>query len=172
MIKAELTSEFNKSGNLDIPASLRALLDEATRFVQTQFDAKAHQAAVSFSGKGLDRRRLIRVLDFIETNLENDLDLDRMASVACLSRFHFSRKFKQAVGCSPLRYVSKRRFERAKALLSQGDRSLIDIALSFRFSSQANFTRAFKRATGLAPGQYRQQFGWRKGVSIAEAVVW
>lgn len=171
MIKVELTSELNKSANLDISASLRTLLDEATKFVQTQLDGEAHQRAVSFSGNGLDRRRLIRVLDYIETHLESDLNLGRMASVACLSRFHFSRKFKQAVGCSPLRYVAKRRFERAKALLSQGDRSLVEIALSFRFSSQANFTRAFKRATGLAPGQYRQQFRWQ-APSTAKAVAW
>jgi len=37
-----------------------------------------------------------------------------------------------------------------------GDRSLVDIALSLSFSSQANFTRAFKQATGQAPGRYRQ----------------
>jgi len=44
-------------------------------------------------------------------------------------------------------------------MLMSGNRSLIDIALSLSFSSQANFARAFKQATGLAPGQYRRQFG-------------
>jgi len=56
-------------------------------------------------------------------------------------------------------HVSAKRLTRAKTLLMQGDRSLVDIALSLSFSSQANFTRAFRQATGHAPGQFRQAFG-------------
>ena len=110
------------------------------------------------SAKGrLDRRRLFRVLDYIDRHLEGNLTLDSMASVACLSRFHFARAFKQAVGQSPLRYVVARRLERAKVLLIEGEVPLVEIALVLRFSSQANFTRAFRQSTGLAPGQYRRE---------------
>jgi AraC-like DNA-binding protein len=108
--------------------------------------------------EGLDRRRLSRVVDYIEANLEGDLTVDRLAGIACLSRFHFSRAFKAAVGQPPHQYVSAKRLERAKALLTRGDRSLIDIALTLCFSCQANFTRAFRQATGLTPGQYRRSF--------------
>jgi len=105
---------------------------------------------------------LSRVLDHIEANLEGVLTVDSMASVACLSKYHFSRAFKKAMGQTPHRYVSSRRLERAKALLVRGDRSLVDIALALSFSSQASFTRAFTKATGLAPGQYRQKLGPRQ----------
>ena len=118
-----------------------------------------HASSSQLSGQtshGLDRRRLSRVLDYIDANLEGDLTLDRMAETACLSRYHFARAFRQAVGESPHRYVSAKRLERAKALLTHGDRTLVDIALALSFSSQANFTRAFKQATGFAPGQFRQ----------------
>jgi AraC family transcriptional regulator len=101
----------------------------------------------------------LRVLDYIEANLEGDLAIDRMASVACLSRYHFARSFKQAVGQSPHGYVSAKRLEHAKALLIEGDRSLVDIALALSFSCQANFTRAFRQATGQTPGRYRQKLG-------------
>lgn len=105
----------------------------------------------------LDRRRLFRVLDYIDRHLEGALTLESLASVACLSRFHFARAFKQAVGQSPLRYVIARRLERAKALLIEGDAPLVEIALALRFSSQANFTRAFKQSAGMAPGLYRRE---------------
>jgi AraC family transcriptional regulator len=88
-----------------------------------------------------------------------------MASIACLSRYHFARAFKQAVGKPPHRYVSARRLDRAKALLIQGERSLVDIALSLSFSDQASFTRAFRQATGQAPGQFRQVFGSQQDVT-------
>ena len=104
------------------------------------------------------------MLDYIGANLEGDLSLERMAMIACLSRFHFARAFRQAVGQSPHRYVSAKRLERAKALLIHGDRPLVDIALALSFSSQANFARAFMQATGLAPGQYRREFGLREPV--------
>jgi AraC family transcriptional regulator len=106
--------------------------------------------------EGLDPRRLARVLDYIEANLEGDLRVAQLASVACLSQFHFARAFKTAVGQSPHRHVSARRLERAKELLSDADRALVDIALALRFSCQANFTRAFRRATGHTPVQYRR----------------
>jgi AraC family transcriptional regulator len=108
--------------------------------------------------EGLDRRRLARVLDYIEVNLEGDLAIDHLATIACLSRFHFARAFKAAVGQSPHRYVSERRLEHAKTLLVQGDRSLVDIALALNFSCQANFTRSFRQVTGQTPGQYRRNF--------------
>ncbi|SPP96981.1 helix-turn-helix domain-containing protein [Bradyrhizobium vignae] len=91
---------------------------------------------------------VFRVLDYVEANLESELSLDQMASIACLSRYHFARAFKKAVGQSPHRYVSARRLDRAKALLMAGDRPLVEIALALGFSSQANFTRAFTQATG------------------------
>jgi AraC family transcriptional regulator len=154
-IASELQGETS-AGSLLIEGLASSL---AARLVQKCIRASSGQSIVAFSKGALDRRRLQRVLDYIETNLEGDLTLDQMASIACLSRYHFSRAFRQAVGQSPYRYVSTRRLDRAKALLMQGDRSLVDIALSLSFSSQANFTRAFRQATGQAPGQFRQVFG-------------
>ena len=131
----------------------------AARPVQKHISAPRAQSVADLARGGLDRRRLSRVLDYIEANLEGDLNLDGMASIACLSRYHFARAFKQAVGQSPHRYVSAKRLELAKALLIQGNRPLVDIALALGFSSQANFTRTFTLATGLAPGQYRRELG-------------
>jgi AraC family transcriptional regulator len=131
----------------------------AARLVQSHMQTSSAYAAPHLTREGLDRRRLSRVLDYIAANLEGDLTIDRMASIACLSRYHFARTFKQAVGQSPHRYVSTKRLERAKALLMEGDRSLVDIAMALSLSCQANFTRAFRQATGQTPGQYRHKPG-------------
>jgi AraC family transcriptional regulator len=157
-IASELETQTS-AGSLLIEGLASSL---AARLVQKCIGASSGRSIVSFASGALDRRRLQRVLDYIEANLEGDLTLDLMASIACLSRYHFARAFKQTVGQSPHRYVSARRLDRAKALLMQGDRSLVDIALSLSFSSQANFTRAFTQATGHAPGQYRREVGSRR----------
>jgi AraC-like DNA-binding protein len=136
----------------------------AARLAQKYTSASATRSISPPAKGGIDQRRLFRVLDYIEANLEGDLSLDGMASIACLSRFHFARAFRQAVGQSPHRYVSAMRLERAKVLLTRGDQPLVDIALSLSFSSQANFTRAFRQATGQAPGRYRQTARARRSV--------
>jgi AraC family transcriptional regulator len=129
----------------------------AARLVQNHLVGEALPQVTSTNAtRGLDRRRLARVLDYIETHLEGDLALDTLASISCLSQFHFARAFKASVGQSPHRYVSGRRLERAKSLLAEADRTLVDIALALNFSSQPNFTRAFREATGQTPGRYRR----------------
>jgi AraC family transcriptional regulator len=155
------------SAELENPTAAGALLADtlatslAARLVQNHLQSRPQNHLAFASArrrsacKALDRRRLARVLDYIEANLEGDLALKRLASIACLSQFHFVRAFKVAVGQSPHRYVSHLRLERAKALLGS-DQPLVDIALALRFSCQANFTRAFRQATGRTPGQYRR----------------
>jgi AraC family transcriptional regulator len=150
---------------LESPTSAGRLLADtlaaslAARLVQSHLGPCSGQRSPRLGHKGLDRDRLQRVLDYIEANLEGDLRLEHLASVACLSRFHFARAFKAAIGRSPHRYVSARRLERAKTLLVRDDRPLVDIALALSFSCQANFTRAFAQATGQTPGRYRRSVG-------------
>ena len=103
----------------------------------------------------LDRRRLDRVLEYIEANLEGDISISDLAGAACFSLFHFVRAFHRAMGRPPHAYLSERRLDRAKQQLAYSGTSLVDISLTCRFSGQANFTKAFTRAVGVSPGRYR-----------------
>lgn len=107
----------------------------------------------------LDARRLRRVIDFIETHLSEDLTIEALAGVACLSPFHFARAFKTAAGTAPRRYVTDRRIGRARALIAEGRLPLADIAEMCGFSSQPHFTYWFKRIVGTTPGAYREDCG-------------
>jgi AraC family transcriptional regulator len=129
----------------------------AARLVHSHSDLSPHKDLEQLSHQGLDRRRLTRVREYIDANLEGgNLTIARLAKVASLSQFHFARAFKAAVGKCPHQYVSGHRLERAKALLRRGDQSLLDIAVALNFSSQANFTRAFRKGTSMTPAQYRR----------------
>jgi len=130
----------------------------AARLFQNHVSPSPPRASRRITQAGLDRRRLSRVLEHIEANLEGDLTIDHLASIANLSRFHFARTFKATIGQPPHQYVSAKRLERAKALLIRGDESLVDVALALKFSCQANFTRAFRQVTGQTPGQFRAEF--------------
>lgn len=97
-----------------------------------------------------------RVLDYIEARLAEDMRLADLASVACLSPYHFSRCFKASIGKSPMAYISERRVERAKHLLIDRDVCLARIALDCGFSSQSHFTATFRKLTGMTPGGFRK----------------
>jgi AraC family transcriptional regulator len=105
--------------------------------------------------KPLDNKRLSRVAEFIRTHIEEEFTVADLSQIACMSVAHFSRSFKAATGRAPHEYVSGERLELAKRLLLASDRSLLDIAFSTGFSSQANFNRAFRRSVGTTPGAYR-----------------
>jgi AraC family transcriptional regulator len=127
----------------------------AARLLQSHSDISLKLPPPAAAEKGLDHRRLRRVLEFVEAHLENDISVEDLASTAALSRFHFARAFKAATGKTPRQHVSERRLRLAKSLLADGSRPLVGIALACSFSSQANFSRAFRRSTGLTPGKYR-----------------
>jgi AraC family transcriptional regulator len=106
---------------------------------------------------GLSGERLKRVQDYVEVHLNDRLTLTEIAGVACLSPYHFSRSFKQAVGVSPHRYVAQQRVERAKTLMQWSNRSLAVIAQEVGFTDQSHLTSVFRRETGVTPGQYRAE---------------
>jgi AraC family transcriptional regulator len=128
----------------------------AARLLQKYVDGKTPVSAEP-TQQAFDRARLHRVLDYIASSIQDDMSLDSLAAVAGYSTFHFARKFTQAMGVPPHRYISRVRLEKAKAELAECKLPLAEIALNARFSSQASFTRAFHRATGTTPKEYQRR---------------
>jgi AraC family transcriptional regulator len=134
-----------------------AALTLAARLLHSHATTTLPYAARARPLIGLDMTRLRRVIDFVEAHGDDDISVGELASVACLSPFHFSRAFKEATGLTPHRFISQRRLERARRLLESSELSIADVALMTHFSSQASFTRAFSRVIGLSPGDYRKR---------------
>ena len=95
----------------------------------------------------LDRRRLARVSDYVETHLGESLSLDVLASVAALSVFHFHRSFRRATGCSPHHYVALRRAEQANRRLANGG-SVRTTAAALGYRDARALLRAVQMLTG------------------------
>jgi AraC family transcriptional regulator len=150
-IRQELYQE-TCSGGLKMDALASELIGTLAQDHAEVSSAKPLALAIGI----LDRRRLDRVLEYIETNLDLDIRVGELAKVACFSLFHFVRAFHLAMGRAPHAYLSERRLDRAKQLLAYSNTSLADISLTCRFSGQSNFTRAFTRAMGVSPGRFRK----------------
>jgi AraC family transcriptional regulator len=104
---------------------------------------------------GLPPQQLSRVLDYIDAHMTQDIKLADLAGLLTMSPFHFSRLFKQSLGVSPHQYLIQQRLERAKRLLKQTDRPIIDIAFECGFNSHSHLSKLFRQCTGMTPKAYR-----------------
>jgi AraC family transcriptional regulator len=103
------------------------------------------------------QERILRVLVYIQTHLEDALTLDDLARVACFSPYHFHRIFRGLVGEPVAEHLRRLRLERAAGRLKFTDRQVIDIALDAGYESHEAFTRAFRSNFGRAPSVYRDE---------------
>jgi AraC family transcriptional regulator len=99
--------------------------------------------------------RIRRAIDYIEAHLETDISLEKLASVAAMSPYHFSRIFKSATGLPPHRFLASRRINRAKPLLKTTNLPIVEIAYRVGYADVSHFTQLFKRITGGTPGNFR-----------------
>ncbi|MGV1832690.1 helix-turn-helix domain-containing protein [Agrobacterium vitis] len=97
-----------------------------------------------------------RLREFILDNLSVNYALTDLANVVGLSRFHFTRTFKQTFGTSPHRYVTEQRVAAAKRLLMEANLPLSHIAPAVGYGSVSQFIRAFKEISGTTPGDFRR----------------
>jgi AraC family transcriptional regulator len=109
----------------------------------------------SFARAALAPWQLRRVREFIDAHLNGDPSVTDLARECRLSESHFARAFKHATGVPPHRWMMKRRIERAKQLLLQGNLAIAEIALACGFVDQSHLTRNFVRAEGCGPGKWR-----------------
>lgn len=108
-------------------------------------------------GGGLPKHQVLSVLEYINEHLDRDLKLAELAALVRLSPFHFSRLFKQSIGLSPYQYLLQQRVERAKYLLKQTDKLILDIALECGFNSHSHLSQQFRQLTGMTPKAYRRK---------------
>ena len=104
---------------------------------------------------GLPIARLRRIEDYVRANLAESISIERLAELAELSPFHFSRVFKQATGMTPLQFVTRERMLRAQQLIRETSRSLINIALEVGYTSPSHFAQVFRRIVGVTPTEFR-----------------
>ncbi|MBO1581733.1 helix-turn-helix transcriptional regulator [Bacillus sp. XF8] len=95
---------------------------------------------------------------YIEEHLDEELTTERVASYSAISMYHFHRIFQSYLGMSVTEYIRKRRLTHAAQVLVMTERSVLDIAVQYGFSSQEAFTRSFKRMFHLPPKRYRTYF--------------
>lgn len=121
------------------------------------------RSPAAFKG-GLPGYRLKRVLDYIGSNLDQNISLSDLAAIAGMSPHYFAELFKQSIGRSPHSYILLQRIERAKEALRNPARNILDAALDAGFQNSSHFSRMFRRIEGTSPTKFRADHIPRSGL--------
>jgi len=104
---------------------------------------------------------LRRARDHMDRNYAAALDLDALAAVAGVSKYHFARCFESAYGETPIRYLTPRRIERAQELLRSANLTVTEVCTAVGFASLGSFSSRFRELVGESPSEYRARWAAR-----------
>lgn len=120
---------------------------------------QAHCGAPKFamsSKPGLEPWQKLRAEEMLRAHLEGNITVKELAAACTLSESHFARCFRVSFGTSVHQWLIQLRVERAKYLLAETRKSLVEIALLAGFCDQAAFTRTFTRVERMSPSRWRR----------------
>jgi AraC family transcriptional regulator len=108
------------------------------------------------AGRGLQAWQKLRAEEMLRSQLEGNITIKELAAACSLSESHFARSFRRSFGTSVHQHLIRLRIERAKRLLSQANKQLVEIAQLSGFCDQAAFTRTFTRVERMTPSRWRK----------------
>ena len=104
---------------------------------------------------------VLNIQNWLEKNFNDEIKVDLLADKAGMSRRTFERRFKNATGDSPLRYLQRVRIENAKQLLESGGKTFDEITYMVGYEDSSTFSRIFKKTTGLSPNLYKKKYTFK-----------
>ena len=107
-----------------------------------------------------DYQQMASAIEFAEQNLSAPPSVDKLATIAHMSRYQLDRRMRRVFGLTTGQWLLKVRLDVAQRLLQETNLSISAVALEAGYSDQSAFTRQFRRATGLTPGEYRS--AWKQ----------
>lgn len=101
--------------------------------------------------------RIQTSLTYIRKHMDDKLEIDELAKMACMSKDYFIRLFRQETGDTPNAFITKRKLEKAELLLVTTSLPVNRIADSLGYDDYSYFNRIFKKNSGMTPMQYRKK---------------
>ena len=99
-----------------------------------------------------------KVIEYMEANYAENMYIETLSAMACMSKRNFMRTFKGAVGLSPIHYLRQVRLQQARKMLRETTDQISGIALSCGFTDSNYFIKSFRQAYGTTPYRFRMRF--------------
>jgi AraC family transcriptional regulator len=134
-----------------------AVDETAARLMEAVISAASGMTPLPVRVSARNARRVGDALRHIELNAADALDLDTLASVAIMSKYHFLRTFRHAVGMTPYQFLLSVRMRRAAVLLATSSAPVSAIAFEAGFGDLSTFNGRFREVFGMSPTAYRSR---------------
>jgi AraC-like DNA-binding protein len=148
LVAVSRTTDANK----DVLAGF-TLQELLVRLMQTQ----ARQLIFHDYARYLNTHRFAAVVDYIKQHLSENLSIDKLSALACMSKATFFRVFKREFGITPVEFIIRERLGEAKRLLRHPLASVAEVCLRAGFNNLSYFQALFKKYEGVTPGAYKKK---------------
>ena len=163
--------------DLALPGSNPQLYNNHSTLISNMMQLKRHDVAVRIEMRGINTvllsrfmhdakekqlmedQRVVRIIDYIHQHIYDDIRINQLTDVSCLSRGYMTALFTNMVGMSPQQYINKLKIEHAQLMLLTDDKQIKNIAYELGFTDHSYFIRLFKKVTGFTPQRYREMNG-------------
>lgn len=100
--------------------------------------------------------RIEAAIAYMRAHASESVRMEDLAQAACMSPYHFQRRFHKEMGVPPHLYLNRYRISQAKQLLATTDLPIATVAEQTGFSTPSHLSDTFRKITGMTPGEYRR----------------
>lgn len=144
---------FNKTDEKNCLLILKDIIAFSNFMIETFVIGKRKDSSYIYT----ENNKIKQIIDFIDKNYSSEISLKEVADIIGINPQYLSRFFKVQVGIGFLNYVNKVRVEKSLKQLTDGNESILEIAIDNGFNDNKNYTRAFKHEFEMTPGEYRKK---------------
>ncbi len=131
----------------------------ASKYFAIDIDRDNQSAFAMFQGqKGHNDTAILKVQEYIESNIKDKISVDELADKVSIGRRSFERRFKQATNNSVLEYIQRVRIESAKRSFESSRKNISEVMYEVGYTDTKAFRTIFKKITGLTPIEYRNKY--------------
>ncbi|MCM0649503.1 AraC family transcriptional regulator [Clostridium swellfunianum] len=142
-------NKFYKSAQ--VSNDLKELQSLELKMIEAHLDILINDVQIT------DNYIINRILNYLHINIESHVSLEKLSKDLSISMGYASDIFKKHMGISVMLYSKRLKIERAKTLLLNTDKSILDIGILLGFYDQSHFSRTFKSIAGVSPTEYRNK---------------
>jgi transcriptional regulator GlxA family with amidase domain len=137
----------------------REMAIQIAKYYEIEIDRNSQASFIMFKGqKDHDDEPIKRAQEFIESNFQNKITVDELASMLALSRRNLERRFKKATSNTVVGYIQRVKIEAAKLSLESSRQNINEVMYKVGYSDTKAFRTVFNKITGLSPVQYRSKY--------------
>lgn len=100
-------------------------------------------------------KRIFQAIEYIHANINQDISVSLLADSCCMTSDHFIRLFRKEMKLTPLKYINRKKMERAQILLTTTNQPVQQIAVDLSVENVSYFNRLFRQHAGKTPSQFR-----------------